>query len=295
LVPLQAGSNQGALGGRTKAPAPTASAQALEQKKEQRWKQLLGARQQVDLASLPQSLCDRLEQLKDLVSGSIEFAQLDRAVQQSLVGLRLDQDKADLRLLLVDLGLWDPHQLASMAGTTWSSGFSPALLEEAERLVALNASECPGDSERIDLCHQRCVTIDDEDTRDIDDGIGLERRDDGSQRLWIHIADPGRLIETDSALDIEARRRGSSLYLAKGNLPMFPECLSTGPFSLRARMRTAAWSIWAELTSDGELGDHGIQRSWVQPTYRLSYDDADELIELAPPEDTDLSRIGCTP
>jgi exoribonuclease-2 len=56
-------------------------------------------------------------------------------------------------------------------------------------------------------------------------------------------------------------------------------------------MRTAAWSIWAELNSNGELGDHGIQRSWVKPTYRLSYDDADELIELAPPEDTDLSEL----
>ena len=147
-----------------------------------------------------------------MVSGSLEFAQLDRVVQQSLVGLRLDQDRADLRLLLVDLGLWDPHQLASMAGTTWSSGFSPALLEEAERLVELNTSERPGDSERIDLCDQRCVTIDDEDTRDIDDGIALERREDGTQRLWIHIADPGRLIDQDSALDLEARRRGSSLY-----------------------------------------------------------------------------------
>ena len=263
----------------------------LEQQKEQRWKQLLSNRQQVDLPSLPQTLRDRFEQLRDLISGSLEFAQLERVVQQSLVGLGLDPDRAELRLLLVDLGLWDPHQLASMAGTTWSSGFSPALLEEAERLVELNESELPGDSERIDLCHQRCVTIDDEDTRDIDDGIALERRDDGSQRVWIHIADPGRLIEAGSALDLEARRRGSSLYLAKGNLPMFPECLSTGPFSLRARKRTAAWSIWAELSSDGELGDHGIQRSWVQPTYRLSYEDADELIELAPPEDTDLAEL----
>ncbi len=264
---------------------------ALDQQREQLWRQLLSSRKQLDLASLPQALCERFEQLKDLVSGSIEFAQLDRSVQQSLVGLRLDQDRAELRLLLVDLGLWDPHQLASMAGTTWSSGFSPALLEEAERLVGLNASERPGDSKRIDLCDQRCFTIDDQETRDIDDGIALERRDDGTQRIWIHIADPGRLIDQDSALDLEARRRGSSLYLAKGNLPMFPECLSTGPFSLRARTRTAAWSIWAELTSEGELGDHGIQRSWVQPTYRLSYDDADELIELAPPEDTDLAEL----
>ncbi len=264
---------------------------ALEQLKEQRWKNLLNARQKVDSQNLPEALRDRLEQLKDLVSGSLDFEQLENAVQQSLIGLRLGQDRADIRLLLVDLGLWDPHQLVSIAGTTWSSGFSPALLEEAQRLVELNASERPGDSSRVDLCHQRCVTIDDEETRDIDDGLALERREDGTQRLWIHIADPGRLIEVDSALDLEARRRGSSLYLAKGNLPMFPESLSTGPFSLKARMRTAAWSIWVELTKEGEIGDHGIERSWVQPTYRLSYEDADELIELAPPEDPDLAEL----
>ena len=263
----------------------------LEQLREQRWKQLLNARQPVDGATLPKLLRDRLEQLKELVAGAIEFEQLDRTIQQSLIGLRLHQDRADVRLLLVDLGLWDPHQLASMAGTTWSSGFSADLLEEAERLVARNTTEQPGDSTRLDLCHQRCVTIDDEETRDIDDGIALEQREDGNARIWIHIADPGRLIEVDSALDLEARRRGSSLYLARGNLPMFPECLATGPFSLRARQRTAAWSIWAELTPEGELGDHGITRSWVQPTYRLSYEDADDLIELAPPEDRDLADL----
>ena len=76
-----------------------------------------------------------------------------------------------------------------------------------------------GDAERRDLTGQHCVTIDDDDTRDIDDGLALERRPDGSLRLWIHVADPGRLVEVDSPLDLEARRRGSSLYLASGNLP----------------------------------------------------------------------------
>ena len=70
---------------------------ALEQQIEQRWKKLLSARQQLDLQSLPPVLGDRFEQLKDVVSGSLEFAQLERVVQQSLVSLRLDQDRADLR------------------------------------------------------------------------------------------------------------------------------------------------------------------------------------------------------
>ena len=64
---------------------------------------------------------------------------------------------------------------------------------------------------------------------------------------------------------------------------MFPEVLSNGPFSLRQRQRSAAWSLWVELSDDGAVAASGIQRSWVKPAYRLSYGDADELIDLAPP------------
>ncbi len=136
-------------------------------------------------------------------------------------------------------------------------------------MLALQDQELPGDSGRLDLTGQRCVTIDDDDTRDIDDGLALERRPDGSLRLWIHVADPGRLVPVDSPLDLEARRRGSSLYLASGNLPMFPLALTTGPFSLRAGIRSAAWSTWVDLDAEGDIAAYGIVRSWVKPTYRL--------------------------
>ncbi|MFM2158237.1 MAG: hypothetical protein RLZZ124_711, partial [Cyanobacteriota bacterium] len=122
-------------------------------------------------------------------------------------------------------------------------------------------------------------------------GLALERRADGGLRIWIHVADPGRLIEAGTPLDLEARRRGSSLYLAGGNLPMFPEGLSNGPFSLRQGRRSAAVSLWVELADDGDIAAWGIQRSWIRPAYRLTYGDADELIDLAPPEDPDLADL----
>jgi exoribonuclease-2 len=105
------------------------------------------------------------------------------------------------------------------------------------------------------------------------------------------VADPGRLVEPESSLDLEARRRGSSLYLASGNLPMFPLELTTGPFSLRAGVRSAAWSTWVDLDAEGDIADFGIVRSWVKPTFRLSYSDADDLIDLAPPEEPDLADL----
>ena len=264
--------------------------QLIEQR-EQAWQQLLRRREPLDPTQLSSTDQQRLEQLKLLASGAVELEQLEAGLRQSVTALHLGHDRGDLRHLLVELGQWDPHHLVSMGGTTWSLGFSAELEAETQRLLALNEQELPGDAERLDLTDQRCVTIDDDDTRDIDDGLALERCADGRQRIWIHVADPGRLVEEGSPLDLEARRRGSSLYLASGNLPMFPLELTTGPFSLRAGIRSAAWSSWVELDASGEIADCGIVRSWVKPTYRLSYSDADDLIDLAPPEEGDLAEL----
>jgi exoribonuclease II len=263
----------------------------LAEQREQQWQQLLRARQPVQTEALPPEQQRRIEALKQLAAGALELEQLDPALRQSLTALHLGHDRGDLRHLLVDLGQWDRHHLVSMGGTTWSLGFSPELEAEAARLLALHEQELPGDAERRDLTGQRCVTIDDDDTRDIDDGLALERRPDGALRLWIHVADPGRLVDPESPLDLEARRRGSSLYLASGNLPMFPLELTTGPFSLRAGVRSAAWSTWVDLDPEGDIAAYGIVRSWVKPTFRLSYSDADDLIDLAPPEEPDLADL----
>jgi exoribonuclease-2 len=61
--------------------------------------------------------------------------------------------------------------------------------------------------------------------------------------------------------------------------------------SLRSGQRCAAWSIWVELDASGAVQADGIERSWIQPSYRLTYADADELIELAPPQEADLVAI----
>ena len=262
----------------------------LIEQQEQAWMELLRRRQPPGPGLNPDHR-QRLELLKQLAGGMIEFGELAAPLRQSLTALHLGSDHGALRHLLVELGQWDPHQLRAMAGTPWSSGFSAAQEAEASRLLELDQTPRPGDEVRLDLSSQRCVTIDDDGTRDIDDGLALERRSDGTVRLWIHVADPDRLIEAGSMLDLEARRRGSSLYLARGNQPMFPEALSTGPMSLRQGCRSAAWSTWVELDGDGAIAAYGIGRSWIKPTFRLSYADADELIELAPPQEPDLADL----
>ena len=265
--------------------------QRKAERRSKRWIQVLKARQPVVFSTLDPLHQTWIKSMQELVNEGLEGGQLDAQLLQSLKTARVEVNSRDLRLLLIQLGQWDEHRPASMAGTPWSNGFSEDLLLEARQLLETCDAPHPGDETRLDLTAQTCVTIDDAETRDIDDAIALERRQDGSDRLWIHIADPGRLIAEGSPLDLEARRRGSSLYLSRGNLPMFPADLSTGPFSLRTGHRNAAWSTWIDLDEKGEISDFGILRSWVTPRYRLTYDDADELIDLAPPEEADLADL----
>ena len=265
--------------------------QIKAEQQSKRWIQVLKTRQPVVFHTLDPLHQTWIQSMQELVGEGDEGAQLDAQLLQSLQTVRIDANARDLRHLLIQLGQWDEHQPASMTGTPWSNGFSQTLLLDASQLVENSEEMLPGDEHRHDLTTQACVTIDDAETNDIDDAIALERRQDGSERLWIHIADPGRLIPEGSPLDLEARRRGSSLYLSRGNLPMFPLELSTGPFSLRTGRRNAAWSTWVDLDQHGQISDFGILRSWVTPRYRLTYEDADELIDFAPPEEADLSDL----
>jgi exoribonuclease-2 len=98
-------------------------------------------------------------------------------------------------------------------------------------------------------------------------------------------------VAPGSPLDLEARQRASSLYLAERIVPMFPLPLATGPFSLRQGQRSAAWSVAARLDTDGGVSAYRLHRTWIRPTYRLTYGDGDTLIDLAPPEEGDLAAI----
>ena len=130
----------------------------------------------------------------------------------------------------------------------------------------------------------QAFTIDDASTREIDDGLSVEALPSGARRLWVHVADPSRWVAPGSPLDLEARARGTSLYLPTGTVPMFPWELAAGPFSLVAGASCAALSVGCELRPDGSLDAASVMvaPSTVVPTYRLTYEEADELLDAAP-------------
>jgi exoribonuclease-2 len=232
----------------------------------------------------------RLECLVDRARDDASNLKDDPDVAHWAQVFSLSPDQGSLRQWCIQRGLLDPHQPRALHGSVWSGTFAIELEQEAQRLISSAAQPHPGDDDRLDLCHLATYTLDDAGTREIDDGVSLEVQN-GEVWIWVHIADPARLISSGSPLDQEARRRATSLYLADGVLPMLPLDLAAGPLSLRAGQRTAAISVSVRLDSAGAIADRRIARSWVQPRYGLTYADGDELIELAPPGDETLADL----
>ncbi|MEB3335510.1 MAG: RNB domain-containing ribonuclease [Cyanobacteriota bacterium] len=264
--------------------------QRLAEAREQAWISALRQRRPIQAEALDPKQAEGLARLRLWATGDRQLTLADD-LKSLLHQVRCSSEPAEVRRLLADVGLWPRHHLPSLEGTSWQQGFPQPLLDEAERLAACADGPVPGDEGRLDLTHLHTITIDDDDTLDLDDGLSLEWLEEGRPRVWIHVADPGRLIVAESPLDLEARRRGTSLYLTEGTLPMVPGCLAYGPFSLRPGQRCAAWSVGIELAPDGDLAAMALHRSWVRPAYRLSYDDADELLELAPPQEQALLTL----
>ena len=147
------------------------------------------------------------------------------------------------------------------------------------------------DSDRLDLTHLKVYTIDDQSTSEIDDGLSWELLPDGQQRLWVHIADPTRWLVPGDELDLEARRRGSTVYLPTGMISMFPSVLATGPMSLVQGQFCCALSFGVVLDRDGAVEEYSIHTSLIKPTYRLTYEDVDEMLELGVQAEPEIDAI----
>ena len=232
------------------------------------------------------SSLDRLVELAD--ADAAEFG--DGETAQLMKRLNIAPERKALRQWLITRQLLDPHKPAALRGSVWSAHFSDALEQEACRLIERSQQPCSGDKHRLDFTDQIVYTLDDASTQEIDDGLSLVREEAGPW-IWVHIADPCRLIAPGSPLDREAQRRATSLYLADGVLPMLPLTLAREVLSLRAGQRCPAISVGIRLGPEGEVAESRCHRSWVRPKYRLTYEDGDELIELAPPGDEDLAEL----
>jgi ribonuclease R len=155
--------------------------------------------------------------------------------------------------------------------------FSRAVLEEAERRAEpVSEAEREGREDFRDL---PIVTIDGETARDFDDAVYVERRADGGWNLQVHIADVAHYVRTGTALDQEARLRGTSVYFPDRAVPMLPEALSNGMCSLKPREERLVMSALMEFDAAGNMQKSRMTAGVIRSAERMTYTDVNKVIE----------------
>lgn len=157
--------------------------------------------------------------------------------------------------------------------------FPDDVVEEAARFSdTIDAAEV---KKRRDMRGTLTITIDPVDAKDFDDAISIKQLKGSTYEIGVHIADVSHFVQKDTALDKEAYRRATSVYLPDRVLPMLPEHLSNGLCSLRPNEDKYAFSAIFEMTDKGVVKKHWIGRTLIRSDRRFSYEDVQEILEGA--------------
>lgn len=126
-------------------------------------------------------------------------------------------------------------------------------------------------ADRRDLRKLKIVTIDGDDAKDLDDGVYVEKREGGRYFLGVYIADVSYYVQENQPLDVEAKARGTSVYLVDRVLPMLPPRLSNGICSLNENEDRLAMAAEMEIDSQGRILKYEIFPAVIQVYRRLTY------------------------
>lgn len=158
----------------------------------------------------------------------------------------------------------------------FSLEFPHSVEAEAASLAMPQLGKLP--KQRADLRTLTCLTIDPETARDFDDALSIRVREDGLFELGVHIADVSAFVREGGAIDEEAWRRGTSVYLVDQVLPMLPERLSNGLCSLVPGEPRLAFSVLAALDSSGEVHELEITESVIKSARRFTYREVEAVL-----------------
>jgi ribonuclease R len=155
--------------------------------------------------------------------------------------------------------------------------FPPEVLEEAQEISpVIPAREI---AHRIDYRDLPIVTIDGETARDFDDAVLVRRLENGNYELHVHIADVAHYVEDGSAIDEEARKRGTSVYFPDRAVPMLPLELSTDICSLRPNVERLVNSCVMEIDPRGEIVSYELAEGVIRSAERMTYTDVNAILE----------------
>ena len=154
----------------------------------------------------------------------------------------------------------------------------PATVEAAAE--KLSAEITPEDyAEREDFRGVTTFTIDPKDAKDFDDALSIRPLKPGLWEVGVHIADVSHYVKEGSAIDKEAVKRATSVYLVDRTIPMLPERLCNFICSLRPDEEKLAYSVIFNLNDQAEVKDYRIRHTVIKSDRRFTYEEAQAIIE----------------
>ncbi|TSC69216.1 MAG: ribonuclease R [Parcubacteria group bacterium Gr01-1014_56] len=216
------------------------------------------------------------------LEGGVNFSEGEKV----LVRLMSFDGKGDARGAIVQhLGRAGEHQVemnAIVLEHGFSTEFPEAVTREARELEANHAKiieeEAP---KRADYRGKPTFTIDPKDAKDFDDALSVSKLPDGSFEIGVHIADATYFCVPGTALDDEATKRGTSVYLVDATIPMLPHELSGNVCSLKANEDRLAFSAVFRMNDKAEILERKFQKSIIRSQKRFTYEEAQEVLTKA--------------
>lgn len=219
-------------------------------------------------------LCSK-EQLKKLVAGSLVLVTLEAKAYakknenvtykgniERVVGHKDDPD-AEIEIIGAKRGFF--------------KDFTDEAISQARNIeTEISEEDLKG---RVDLREEKVFTIDGAHTKDRDDAISISLDKDGNFILKVHIADVSHYVKENSPLDIEARERGTSLYMADSVIPMLPHELSNGICSLNEGVDRLTKTVEMKIDETGNVISEKIYYSVINSKKAMTYEEVNEILE----------------
>lgn len=156
-------------------------------------------------------------------------------------------------------------------------GFRKEVMEEVKHIPQeVSKKDLAG---RHTLFDKKIITIDGETAKDLDDAISIEHLENGNRLLGVHIADVSHYVREGTALDKEALKRGTSVYLLDRVIPMLPKELSNGICSLNEAETRLALSCFMEFDQSGRVVHCDVEKTAIRSIHRMTYTAANAMIE----------------
>ncbi|MDR2354458.1 MAG: RNB domain-containing ribonuclease [Deltaproteobacteria bacterium] len=177
---------------------------------------------------------------------------------------------------LMAIGVYDPDEDLDLLRLGLTLDFSPEILAETAKILEEKKYlEIP----RMDLTDELILSVDSEGATEFDDALSLKLLDSGNMRLGIHVSDISAVIPPNTLLDAHAFQRGATIYVPDKRYPMLPQELTDKVLSLNENDIRPAFSIFADVDSEGNLEKLEMAQSLIKVRKNLFFSQADQILQ----------------